>query len=139
MPFYFSLIYLCYACFKRKKSKIMRVFLCFSISSFIFQPQIISSMISLLNCLHLHPEPDKHFLSTNLNIECYTANHLMWVYFMVIPSLFFYSFLLPMISYIMMIKNTHHYYELKNLNAGLKKSKIPWFYFFFESIIILFF
>lgn len=117
----------------------MRLLLCFYISSLIFQPQIISSMISLLNCIHLYPEPNKYYLSRNLNIECYTSEHLMWLYCMVIPSLLFYSFLFPMISYIMMLKNTHHYYELENLNAGLKKSKIPWFKFFYETLFIFFF
>lgn len=86
---------------KQKESiKPLKVFFnIFFFFAFLYQPCIISSLFSTLECVSLDPQPGGRYIRRYLTEKCFTNLHFSWIIIFVLPSLIFYIFAVPAIEF----------------------------------------
>lgn len=66
---------------------------------FLYQPCIISSLFSILECVSFYPQPGGYYIKRYLNEKCFTNSHLAWVFILVLPALLVYLLLIPILEF----------------------------------------
>ena len=122
-----------------------RLLIVFSIIVCSLQGAIFTSIFEILHCNAFTSETNgtHHYIHSNLSVECFTPLYYAWVYFFILPALFFYVILLPLIFYIYMNYNKDNLYDSNVMDHvgflinGYRKNKHFWeFVFFFRRLTL---
>lgn len=140
LPFCFSIIFSLYVIIKERKISIHQFSFSLSISIFLLQSNIFSSLLEILQC----QEIDNHYYLKNYLAEsCETERYRIWKNYLVFPFLFLYIIAVPSILIYFMAKHWKNLYDQNvirfigfSLN-GLKKDRFYW-YFYFITLNYLF-
>ena len=105
VPFIMTAFLSSYLIILKKKELKDRILIGFSIAIFLFQPAIIKSLLEILKCKGLYPDPGKSFIFSYMSEECYSWKYYKWVGIMVIPAFLLYCFVYPLSFYYYIKKN----------------------------------
>lgn len=148
IPFILLFVFICYFLYKKLKStQIFKyTILTFTILVTSMQGSIFSSLFAILSCEPFESENEKfYYISSYLSERCYTQTYNKWVYFMLFPTLSFYIFILPSISFIYMYQQFRKKMITSEINLmyigflinGYRRQKIFWeFWLFFRKILL---
>ena len=79
------------------RSKFELILTTIIISIYSFHANIIKSLMQLLDCREI--EPGTSYLYLELSEDCYSERYENWFFVIVIPFFFFYTILVPALSY----------------------------------------
>lgn len=120
------------------KEKLLSTFV---IIIFWLQPIILKSLFNIISCRMI----DKSYMQSDLTVECFTNEHITWIYRLFIPSFSFYGIILPIaaLSYMMAYSNDlylgKHARIVGFLSNGYRSKKFYWeFIFFYRKFAIIF-
>lgn len=108
LPFISCSIYLFFMCFRKKRKTkekgkknmffniLLKIFFFFV---FLYQPCIISSLFSILDCVSFNQQPEGYYIKRCLDEKCFARNHLVWIFTLVVPAMFFYILFVPIFEF----------------------------------------
>ena len=82
-----------------------------TISIYSFHANIIKSLMQLLDCREI--EPGTSYLYLELSEDCYGERYENWFFVIVIPFFFFYTILIPALSYFYIYLRRETLYNLE--------------------------
>ena len=99
------------------------VVICFNL-----QPNIIKSCFELFQCVNLYrTDTPVHFLVSDYDLQCWTHEHLSWLYLLAIPALIVWGLAFPIFVYIILRKN------ITNLESIDFKKKYSFLYIGYKN------
>ena len=103
----------------------------FTIAIYSFQSEILNSLLFIIDCQEI--TKGQFLIRTYLLEDCNSERYQNWYYFFVLPTFFFYSFLLPVLSFLYLMMNRKEIFEgrLKKLGFlfnGYKQTRVFWFF-----------
>ena len=120
------------------KEKLLSTFI---IIIFWLQPIILKSLFNIISCRLI----DKSYIQSDLTVECFTKEHIEWIYKLFIPSFCFYGIILPIAALIYMRAYSNelhlgkHMHIVGFLTNGYRSRKFYWeFIFFYRKFVIIF-
>ncbi|EAR95104.2 transmembrane protein, putative (macronuclear) [Tetrahymena thermophila SB210] len=74
------------------------------------QPDLVSQMVAILSCRQIG---DQEYILFNVSYECNTTQHLRYSQYLIVPSLLFFAFIIPILLFYILYRNRKNLLTIK--------------------------